>query len=267
MQINGNQYQPPPEVFKVGNFEVIWNSTKLVSAVSLTHQVLSRSQSSQYFIGSIFSKTPLYKRVRWRLFLAKNAKNTVCLKGCNLCLQEGRRVKVGLMSPWILEIVLKNKEWFSYQLFLCDFDFNPKMTYFLKSCKKCVLNLSSSHWDALSWANETFQLSDSTWVPRINPQGFAGIFWETVHFKVWEVKKARKIILVPVPRHENLADLFLVLPDQLQMWSKSFHLYSFIKLSKHEAFGSFLVIFCWMVAMVTVLKTLISIFGAYFQVV
>ena len=56
-------------------------------------------------------------------------------------------------------------------------------------------------------------------------------------------KKQQKINLVPIPRHENLADLFLILPGQLQMSSKRFHLYSFIKLSKNEALRPFLVIF------------------------
>ena len=56
-------------------------------------------------------------------------------------------------------------------------------------------------------------------------------------------EKTRKISLVPIPRHENLADLFLILPGQLQMSSKRFHLYSFIKLSKNEALRPFLVIF------------------------
>ena len=94
---------------------------------------------------------PLYKRVRWSRFLAKNAPSTLCLKGCNICLQEVWRVKVGLMSPWNIGKCPKiNKEWFSCQLFLCDFDLNPKMIYFLKSYKKWVLNLSSSYWDSLS---------------------------------------------------------------------------------------------------------------------
>ena len=48
-------------------------------------------------------------------------------------------------------------------------------------------------------------------------------------------EKTQKISLVPIPRHENLADLFLILPGQLQMSSKRFHLYSFIKLSKNKA--------------------------------
>ena len=56
-------------------------------------------------------------------------------------------------------------------------------------------------------------------------------------------EKTRKISLVPIPRHENLADLFLILPGQLQMSSKKFHLYSFIKLLKNKALRSFLVIF------------------------
>ena len=40
-------------------------------------------------------------------------------------------------------------------------------------------------------------------------------------------------------RHENLADLFLRLPGQLQMSSKRLHLYYFIKLSKNEALTLF----------------------------
>ena len=56
-------------------------------------------------------------------------------------------------------------------------------------------------------------------------------------------EKTRKISLVLIPRYENLADLFLIFPDQLQMSSKRFHLYSFIKLFKNEALRSFLVIF------------------------
>ena len=56
-------------------------------------------------------------------------------------------------------------------------------------------------------------------------------------------EKTRKISLVPIPRHENLADLFLILPGQLQMSSKRFNLYSFIKLSKTKDLGPFLVIF------------------------
>ena len=31
-------------------------------------------------------------------FLAKNAQNTLCLKGWNICLQKARRMKVGSMS-------------------------------------------------------------------------------------------------------------------------------------------------------------------------
>ena len=31
-------------------------------------------------------------------FLAKSAETTLCLKSCNICLQEDRRVKVGSMS-------------------------------------------------------------------------------------------------------------------------------------------------------------------------
>ena len=55
-------------------------------------------------------------------------------------------------------------------------------------------------------------------------------------------EKTRKISLVPIPRHENLADLFLILPGQHQMSLKRLYLYSFIKLSENEASRPFLVI-------------------------
>ena len=55
-------------------------------------------------------------------------------------------------------------------------------------------------------------------------------------------EKTQKISLVSIPKHENLADLFRILSDQLQMSSKGFHLYSFIKLSKNKALRPFLVI-------------------------
>ena len=52
-------------------------------------------------------------------------------------------------------------------------------------------------------------------------------------------EKTQKISLVPILRHEILADLFLILPGQLQMLLKGFHLYSFIKLSKNKALEPF----------------------------
>ena len=56
-------------------------------------------------------------------------------------------------------------------------------------------------------------------------------------------EKTRKISLVPIPRYENLADLFLILPGHLEVSSKKFYLYSFTKLSKNKALRPFLVIF------------------------
>ena len=44
------------------------------------------------------------------LFLAKHAQTTLCLKGCNICLQEDRRVKIGSILPEILENVHENKK-------------------------------------------------------------------------------------------------------------------------------------------------------------
>ena len=97
---------------------------------------------------------------------------------------------------------------------------------------------------------------------------FSNILGDTT-LQSFKSEKTRKISLVPVPKHENLADLFLILPGQLQTSSKRFHLYSFIKLSKNEALRPFLVIFIEFVAMETtiVIKNLISIFGEHSQVV
>ena len=62
----------------------------------MSHEITP--QTFHFFL--FFQKKPLYKRVWWRHFLAKNAHTRLCLKDCNICLQYGRRVKVGLMSPW-----------------------------------------------------------------------------------------------------------------------------------------------------------------------
>ena len=56
-------------------------------------------------------------------------------------------------------------------------------------------------------------------------------------------EKTRKVSLVPIPRHEMLGDLFLILSGELQMSSERFRLYFFTKLSKNEALMPFLVIF------------------------
>ena len=56
-------------------------------------------------------------------------------------------------------------------------------------------------------------------------------------------EKTEKISLVPIPRHEILADLFLIFPGQLQMSPERFNLYSFLKLSKNKALRPILVIF------------------------
>ena len=56
-------------------------------------------------------------------------------------------------------------------------------------------------------------------------------------------EKTGKTSLVLIPRYENLADLFLILPGQLQTSSKRFHLHYFVKLYKNKALRPFLVIF------------------------
>ena len=53
--------------------------------------------------------------------------------------------------------------------------------------------------------------------------------------------KTRKISLVPMQRKENLADLLLMFSGPLQMRPKGFHWYSFIKLSRNDAFRHFFV--------------------------
>ena len=76
-------------------------------------------------------------------------------------------------------------------------------------------------------------------------------------------EKTRKISLVPIPRHGNLADLFLIFLGQLQMSSKRFHLYSIIKFFKNKALRPFSVIF--VVETTTVMKILISILVNIFK--
>ena len=67
-----------------------------------------------------------------------------------MCLQEDRRVKVGGCLPKILEIFLENKKKMIQLLTVSMLlQFESKMTYFLKSCKNWILNLSSLHLDAL----------------------------------------------------------------------------------------------------------------------
>ena len=51
------------------------------------------------FYFSYFSRETAVQESLMAPFFAKNAQTTLCLKGCNICLQEDRGVKVGLMSP------------------------------------------------------------------------------------------------------------------------------------------------------------------------
>ena len=171
--------------------------------------------------------------------------------------------------PEILANVHENKKWFSYQLFLCYFNLNPKITYFLKSCKNWVLKLSSLHWDALGWDNDfSVTLSSSAWIHQNKSSSFCSNILGDTTLQILRSEENTKSSLVPIRRYENLTDLFRILPGYLQMSSRRFHLYSFIKLSKNEAFKHFLSHFCWMVFIetTTVMKILISIFGEYSQV-
>ena len=69
------------------------------------------------------------------------------------------------------------------------------------------------------WAKMTRTLSSSAWIPWINPQSFAKIFCEIVHFKVWKVKK----------KHEKLASF----PYRVM---KTFRIYSWYSLANFECY-------------------------------
>ena len=75
---------------------------------------------------------------------------------------------------------------------------------------------------------------------RINLQGFAWIVLEICNPK-FEKWGKRKSSFVPMLRQEKLSDLFLVFPARLAKWPKAFQWYSFIKLTRNEAFRHFLV--------------------------
>ena len=65
-------------------------------------------------------------------FLAKNAQTTLYLKGCYICLQEDRRVKVSSICPEILECVHDNKNDLVTNCFYATLILSPKMISFLK---------------------------------------------------------------------------------------------------------------------------------------
>ena len=53
--------------------------------------------------------------------------------------------------------------------------------------------------------------------PNKSARFYLNILGDTA-LQILRIEKTRKISLVPIPRHENLADLFLMLSGQLQMW-------------------------------------------------
>ena len=79
-------------------------------------------------------------------------------------------------------------------------------------------------------------------IPNKSARFISYILGDTT-FQSLKSEKTRKISLVLIPSHENLADLFLIPLGQLQMSSERFHLHSSIELSKNEALRPFLVIF------------------------
>ena len=53
----------------------------------------------KYSIFLFFQRNRCGRESDGAVFWPKNAETTLCLKGCNICLQEDRRVKIGSMSP------------------------------------------------------------------------------------------------------------------------------------------------------------------------
>ena len=80
--------------------------------------------------------------------------------------------------------------------------------------------------------------------------------------------KTRKSGLVLMSRQGKFADLFLVFPVWLETWPKAFHLYSFFKCSRNEAFKPFFSQFDQRVAMemMTVRNIATSVLAMYFQI-
>ena len=62
--------------------------------------VLLKEHPKKFYSFSTFPEEPLCRReFDGTVFLAKNAQIMLCLKGCNVCLQEDRRLKVDSISP------------------------------------------------------------------------------------------------------------------------------------------------------------------------
>ena len=53
----------------------------------------------QIFYFSYFSRETAVQESLMASFFGQNAQTTLCFKGCNICLHEDRRVKLGSMSP------------------------------------------------------------------------------------------------------------------------------------------------------------------------
>ena len=53
----------------------------------------------QIFYFSYFSRETAVQESLMASFFGQKCQTTLCLKGCNICLQDDRRIKVGSMSP------------------------------------------------------------------------------------------------------------------------------------------------------------------------
>ena len=63
------------------------------------------------FPFSNFSRETAVQETLMASFLAKNAQTTLCLKGCNICLQDDRRVKSRFdvsLKYWKMSTKIKN---------------------------------------------------------------------------------------------------------------------------------------------------------------
>ena len=129
--------------------------------------------------------------------LAKNAQTTLCLKGCNICLQEDKRVKVGSMSPWNIGNCPRQLKMIQLPTVFMLLQFESKNDVFSEKLQKLgtKLELVTCLW--LSYWNFSVKLSGSTWIPPKKSARFARIFWEILHFEVWEGKKLEKLDSFP----------------------------------------------------------------------
>ena len=114
-------------------------------------------------------------------------------------------------------------------------------------CKKCALNFKKRHFEK--------KTPQKLAIFKSLPEPFSSVYFSETCLMVlsysskkfarvwWNIFGNILIQLVPMSRKEKLTNLFLEVPDRLKTWPKALHSYSFIKLSRNEAFKHFLVNF------------------------